>query len=56
MRGLEWLNPTTTVSRTDNIVSIAAIAFLVVGVILLTLSVGMYSRMRVQYTTLVGNK
>ncbi len=47
--------PTTTVNHTDNMVSIAAIAFLVVGVILLTLSIGMYSRMRVQYT-LVGNK
>lgn len=47
--------PETTVNRTDNLVSIAAIAFLVVGVILLTLSIGMYSRMRVHYT-LAGNK
>ena len=47
--------PTATVNHTDNMVSIAAIAFLVVGVILLTLSIGMYSRMRVHYT-LVGNK
>ncbi|MBA3869987.1 MAG: hypothetical protein H0X30_12640 [Anaerolineae bacterium] len=47
---------TSTVNRTDNAVSIAAIAFLVVGVVLLTLSVGMYSRMRVRYTTLAGNK
>ena len=47
---------TSTVNRTDNVVSIAAIAFLVVGVVLLTLSVGMYSRMRVRYTTLAGNK
>lgn len=44
-----------TVSRTDNAVSTAAIIFLVLGVVLLTLSIGMYSRMRVQYT-LVGNK
>jgi len=48
--------PTDTVIRTDNVVSIAAVAFLIIGVVLLTLSVGMYSRMRVQYTTLVGNK
>jgi len=47
--------PEATVNRTDNLVSIAAIAFLVVGVILLTLSIGMYSRMRVHYT-LAGNK
>jgi hypothetical protein len=47
---------TDTVNRTDNVVSIAAVAFLVIGVILLTLSVGMYSRMRVEYTTLAGNK
>ncbi len=47
--------PTATVNRTDNMVSIAAIAFLVLGVILLTLSIGMYSRMRVHYT-LAGNK
>jgi hypothetical protein len=48
--------PTDTVNRTDNAVSIAAVAFLIVGVILLTLSVGMYSRMRVQYTTFASNK
>ncbi|MBI1281249.1 MAG: hypothetical protein GC179_24190 [Anaerolineaceae bacterium] len=47
--------PVATVNRTDNLVSIAAIVFLVVGVILLTLSIGMYSRMRVHYT-LAGNK
>ncbi len=47
--------PTAIVNRTDNVVSFAAIAFLVVGVILLTLSIGMYSRMRVHYT-LAGNK
>ena len=56
----EAINPgvisTDTVNRTDNAVSIAAVAFLIIGVVLLTLSVGMYSRMRVQYTTLVGNK
>ncbi len=44
-----------TVSRTDNAVSTAAIIFLAVGVILLTLSVGMYSRMRIHYT-LVGSE
>lgn len=48
--------PATTVSHTDNVVSIAAIAFLVIGIVLLTLSVGMYSRMHVQYTTLTGHK
>jgi len=47
---------TSTVNRTDNAVSIAAVAFLVIGVVLLTLSVGMYSRMHVRYTTLTGNK
>jgi hypothetical protein len=44
-----------TLNHTDKVVSIAAVAFLVVGVILLTLSIGMYSRMRVHYT-LVSNK
>ncbi len=39
-----------TINHTDKIVSLAAIAFLVMGVILLTLSIGMYSRMRVHYT------
>ncbi len=48
--------PVDTVNRTDNAVSIAAAAFLIIGVVLLTLSVGMYSHMRVQYTTLAGNK
>ncbi|MCA0459048.1 MAG: cohesin domain-containing protein [Chloroflexi bacterium] len=47
--------PAETISRTDNAVSTAAIIFLVLGIVLLTLSVGMYSRMRVHYT-LVGNK
>lgn len=47
--------PQETVSRTDNAVSTAAIIFLAFGIVLLTLSVGMYSRMRVHYT-LVGNK
>ncbi len=47
---------TTPTNRTDSVVSIAAVAFLIVGVVLLTLSVGMYSRMRVQYTTLAGHK
>ncbi len=47
--------PVETVNRTDNAVSVAAVIFLVAGVILLTLSVGMYSRMRVHYT-LAGNK
>ena len=47
--------PAETVNHSDNAVSIAAIVFLVVGIILLTLSVGMYSRMRVHYT-LVSNK
>jgi len=48
--------PAATVSHTDNVVSIAAVAFLIIGVVLLTLSVGMYSRMHVQYTTLAGHK
>jgi len=47
--------PAATVNHTDNVVSIAAVVFLVLGVILLTLSIGMYSRMRVDYT-LAGNK
>lgn len=47
--------PSDTLNHTDKVVSIAAVAFLVVGVILLTLSIGMYSRMRVHYT-LVSNK
>lgn len=47
--------PQETVSRTDSAVSTAAIIFLAFGIVLLTLSVGMYSRMRVHYT-LVGNK
>ena len=47
---------TDTVKHTDNVVSIAAIVFLVIGIILLTLSVGMYSRMHVQYTTLTSHK
>lgn len=47
--------PQETVNRTDSAVSTAAIIFLAFGIVLLTLSVGMYSRMRVHYT-LVGNK
>jgi len=47
--------PSDTVNRTDKAVSIAAVVFLLVGVALLTLSIGMYSHMRVQYTTLVGH-
>ena len=47
---------TTSVSRTDKVVSIAAIILLIIGVVLLTLSIGMYSHMRIQYTTLAGNK
>ena len=42
-------------NHSNNMVSIAAVAFLIIGVVLLTLSVGMYSRMRVHYT-LAGNK
>ena len=48
--------PATTVAHTDNAVSVAAIVFLIMGIVLLTLSVGMYSRMHVRYTTLAGNK
>jgi len=44
-----------SVRQTDNVVSIAAVLFLVFGVVLLTLSVGMYSRMRVHYT-LAGDR
>lgn len=47
--------PADTASHSNNMVSIAAVAFLVIGIVLLTLSVGMYSRMRVHYT-LAGNK
>lgn len=47
--------PAETVNQTDNAVSLAAIIFLSVGVVLLTLSIGMYSRMRVHYT-LVSHK
>ncbi|MEZ4671672.1 MAG: cohesin domain-containing protein [Anaerolineae bacterium] len=42
--------PAETVQRTDHIVSTLAVAFLAIGVVLLTLSIGLYSRMRVQYT------
>jgi Cohesin domain len=48
--------PQETVQRTDSIVSTLAVAFLALGVILLTLSVGMYSRMRVHYTFAGSNQ
>lgn len=47
--------PADSGNHSNNMVSIAAVAFLIIGVVLLTLSVGMYSRMRVHYT-LAGNK
>lgn len=47
--------PAETIRRTDNIVSVLAVMFLVMGVVLLTLSVGLYSRMRFHYTSYAGH-
>jgi Cohesin domain len=42
--------PAETVQRTGNVVSALAVMFLALGIVLLTLSVGLYSRMRFHYT------